>query len=367
MDESDPTISFDDTGLCTYCQHTLPIINKPREVWPGDLPLLKGMKKEIKSRSKNSDFDCIIGLSGGLDSSFLAHLAVSEMGLKPLLVHVDAGWNNATAVSNVAKISKALNLDLHTIIYPWSVMRELQLSFFKSGLPHLDVPQDSAFFSCLYEYATKFKIKSVLTGANLMTESVREPFSWGAYPGNDPVFINSVYQETYNKPLSGVNIISSLKSRIIYRHLFGMKIFKPLNDLKYSKSMIENLLQDNYGWESFSHKHHESRLTKFVEAYWLPKVFGVDRRKAHLSSLILSGNLDRNDALKELLSPSYSLVDIEYDFHFIADKLEISFDEFIDILNSPIRPINDFKSSEGLYKFLARLQNIFTSEKRLYK
>ena len=367
MDESDPTISFDDTGLCVYCQHTLPVINTSRGEWPGKLLQLDEMKKEIISRSNNSDFDCVIGLSGGLDSSFLVHLAVVEMGLKPLLVHVDAGWNNSIAVSNIAKISKAFNLDLHTIIFPWRKMRKLQLSFFKSGLPYLDVPQDAVFFSSLYQYAVKFKIKSVLTGANLMTESVREPSAWGAYPGNDPSFINSVYRDTFNENLSGFNVISSLKFRIVYRYLFGMKVFKPLNDLNYSKYEAEKMLQDKYSWKPLIHKHHESRLTKFIEAYWLPKVFGVDRRKAHLSSLIISGNIDRDSALNQILSPGYSWIDIEYDFHFIADKLEISSKEFMEILNSPARPIKDFKSNERLYMILARFQNFFSNEKRLYK
>lgn len=366
MDQSDSTITFDNDGVCHYCNHTLDQIENISDFWPGKNSL-SDMGNEIRSRNKRSNYDCVIGFSGGLDSSFLVHLAVNEMNLKPLLVHVDAGWNNSTAVSNIKKIAETLDLELHTIVFPWRLMRRLQLSFFKSGLPHLDVPQDAAFFSCLYDYAKKFRVRSVLTGANLMTESIREPFEWGAYPGNDPNFIKSVYEKYNGFSLKGFDVVSSLSSRILYRYFYGMKIFKPLNSLSYKKEDVEKLLSDAYDWEAFRHKHHESRLTKFIEGYWLPLKFNVDRRRAHFSSLILSGNLSRSEALKLLESPSYSLSDMHYDFFFIADKLEIPPLEFLDLMERSDWDINKFNSSKGLYKFLARIQNIFTNEKRLYK
>lgn len=367
MDESDPMIIFDNNGICNYCSFTIPLINNLNSSYPFNNSVNLQMAHEIKNRRGNSEYDCIIGLSGGLDSSFCAHMAVKEMGLKPLLVHVDAGWNNAQAVRNIRSIADGLGLDLHTIVFPWQTLKNIHISFFESGLPFLDVPQDAVFFSELYRYAVKYKVKSVITGANLMTESVREPFEWGAYPGTDPSFIKSVYNGTFSDDSSSFKPISSITSRLYFRYIKGMKIFKPINNINYDVSMIESLLLKEYGWHPFKHKHHESRFTKFIEAYWLPYKHNVDRRKAHFSSMILSGNLSRDKAIHSLKVPAYDVDEINFDFHFVADKLELDPSQFLKLLYKSVGNFEDYNSSYKMYGNLAKLQNLFTSEKRLYR
>jgi len=367
MDESDPKIHFDEDGVCNYCNFTMPLLSNLKSSYPGNNSANLLMSEEIKSRRGSSEYDCIIGLSGGLDSSFTAHMAVKEMNLKPLLVHVDAGWNNAQAVSNIRAIADGLGLDLHTIIFPWRTLKDIHLAFFQSGLPFLDVPQDSVFFSELYRYAVKYNVKSVITGANLMTESVREPFEWGAYPGTDPSFIHSVFDAAFPDAPLAFKPVSSIKSRLYFRYLKGMKIFKPINNITYDVKAIETMLLKEYGWKPFKHKHHESRFTKFIEAYWLPYKHNVDRRKAHFSSMILSGNLSRAEAVRRLREPAYDVNDINYDFHFVADKLELEPSSLFEILNQPVGDFKEYSSSYKMYGKLARLQSMFTAEKRLYR
>ena len=291
MDTSDPTIVFDENGISDYYH------NFQNNILPNWHPDEKGyselmkMAEKIKKEGKGKDFDCIIGLSGGLDSSYALYVAKEIMGLRPLVFHVDAGWNTQQAVSNIEKVVDGLGLDLYTEVINWEEMKDLQVAFLKSQIADQDLPQDYAFFSGLYKFARKNNIKYVLTGGNFSTECCREPEEWGGFPGIDTLLVNDIHSKFGKRPLKSFPLVDILSYKLYYKYILGMQVFKPLNLIPYIKVDAEKLLMDKYGWEPFQHKHHESRFTRFYEDFWLPKKFGFDKRRAHFSSLILTKNL----------------------------------------------------------------------------
>jgi len=296
MDTSDPNIVFNSEGESDYYTNYIKTI-KPN--WHTDergYKELAQISNKIKMEGIGKDFDCIIGLSGGLDSSYVAYIAKEVMGLRPLLYHVDAGWNTDKAVGNIEKLVNGLGIDLYTDVINWEEMSDLQLAFLKSQIVDQDLPQDYAFFSSLYKFAKKNKIKYVLTGGNFSTECCREPEEWGGFPGIDKILVKDIHSKFGKRPLKTFPIVDILSYKIYYRYILGMKVFKPLNLVPYIKKDAEKLLMDKFGWEPFLHKHHESRFTRFYEDYWLPKKFGFQKRRAHFSSLILTGQMKRDEA-----------------------------------------------------------------------
>jgi N-acetyl sugar amidotransferase len=286
MDTSDPSIVFNEKGesdyYTNYIETILPNWNTDEK---GCRELMHTAEK-IKADGKSRDFDCIIGLSGGLDSSYVAYVAKEIMGLRPLLFHVDAGWNTDRAVGNIEKLCNGLGLDLYTEVINWEEMKDLQVAFLKSQIADQDMPQDYAFFSGLYKFAKKNKIKYVLTGGNYSTECCREPEEWGAFPGIDTLLVNDIHKKFGKRPLKTFPLVDILNYKIYYRYFLGMQVFKPLNLVPYIKKDAERLLNEKYGWEPFQHKHHESRFTRFYEDFWLPRKFGFEKRRAHFLSLI---------------------------------------------------------------------------------
>ncbi len=367
MDESDTTITFDEDGICCYCK------NFHSEILPnwhtderGYSLLMKNAEK-IKSDGKNRDFDCIIGLSGGLDSSYCAYIVKEVMGLRPMLFHVDAGWNTDQAVSNIEKIVDGLGLDLYTEVVNWEEIKDLQVAFLRSQVPHQDIPQDCAFFSTLYQFARKNKIKYVITGGNFSSECIREPEEWGAYPGNDKTFIKGIHKKFGSRPLKSFPIIDVFVSKLYYTYILGMRVFKPLDHIPYFKEDAEKLLESKYGWKKFKHKHHESRFTRFFEDYWLPKKFGYDRRKAHFSSLILTGQMDRSEALNRIQTSELNEEFLNQEFEYVAHKLDLSTEELRSIFNDENMTSSDYPSKKLIINFAAKVMSLLGLEKRLYK
>jgi N-acetyl sugar amidotransferase len=367
MDETDSTISFDKDGICIYCSNFFNVIKPNWETGETGYTKLMTAAKKIKADGLNREFDCIIGLSGGLDSSYCAYIAKEIMGLKPLLFHVDAGWNTDQAVGNIEKIVDGLGMDLYTEVVNWEEIKDLQVAVLKSQIPHQDIPQDNAFFSTLYSFARKHKIKYVITGGNLSTECIREPEEWGAYPGNDKTFIKSIHKQFGSRKLDSYPIIDVFQSKLFYTYILGMKVFKPLDLVPYNKSEAEELLSNKFGWKKFQHKHHESRFTRFFEDYWLPKKFGYDRRKAHFSSLILTNQMTREEALERIKTPELSNEFLFNEFEYIAHKLDLSVEELKDIFNGPNKTSNDYRSKKKIINFAARIMALIGLEKRLYK
>jgi N-acetyl sugar amidotransferase len=367
MDTSDPRIIFDENGVSDYYhnfhQKILPNWHTD-SIGYNELMKIAGV---IKKEGRGKDFDCIIGLSGGLDSSYVAYLAKEVMGLKPLLFHVDAGWNTERAIGNIEKLVNGLSLDLFTEVINWEEMKDLQLAYLKSGIPDQDAPQDIAFFSALYKFAKEKNIKHVLTGANFSTECCREPEEWGAFPGIDKILINDIHSRYGKHPLKTFPIVDILSYKIIYRYIYGMKIFKPLNLVPYLKVDAEKLLSDKFGWEPFQHKHHESRFTRFYEDFWLPRKFGFEKRRAHFSSLILTGQMTRDNALERISKPELSEEFLQKEFDYVADKLDLTRVELEEIFYDENKTFHDYKSKIKLIAFGAYMMQKLGLEKRLFR
>jgi len=367
MDTSDPNISFDDNGECDYCQNFKSTILPEWKYGENRIDELMLITEKIKKDGKNRDFDCIIGLSGGLDSSYTAHVAKNIMGLRPLLLHVDAGWNTDQAVANIEKLVDGLGLDLYTEVINWEEMKDLQLAFLKSQISDQDLPQDVAFFSALYKFARKHNIKYVLTGGNHSTECCREPEEWGGYPGIDKTLIKDIHSKFGTQSLNTFPIVDILKYKILYKYIYKMEVFRPLNYVRYIKSEAEQTLNDLYGWKKFQHKHHESRFTRFYEDYWMPKKFGYEKRRAHFSSLIMTGQMTREDALKRISSPEMSEDFLDKEFQYVANKLDITKEELTEIFNGKNKTYNDYKNKRFLIGIGANMMRMLGLEKRLFR
>ena len=367
MDTTDPNIIFDSDGISDYYNHFKNVILPDWNYGHNKLEELQKIAEKIKKENINNDFDCIIGLSGGLDSSYAAYIAKEIMGLRPLLFHVDAGWNTQTAVENIEKLVDGLNLDLYTEVINWEEMKDLQRSFLLSGIADQDLPQDYAFFSSLYKFAKKYKIKTILTGANLSTECVREPEEWGGYAGIDIRLVSDIHKKFGSKPLRTFPLIDILTYKVYYRYFLGMKIIKPCDLVPFVKTDVENLLNVKYGWTKFRHKHHESRFTRFYEDYWLVRKFGYDKRKARFSSLVLTGQMSRSSALKRLSSSEMGDEFLKNEFEYVANKLDFSKEEFKQIFNKKNKSISDYRSKKRIIDLGKKVLMYFGTEKRMYR
>lgn len=367
MDTSDPNIVFNEKGESDYYTNYIDaILPNWHTDEKGNAELMRTAEK-IKVDGKNRDFDCIIGLSGGLDSSYVAYVAKEVMGLRPLLFHVDAGWNTDRAVGNIEKLCNGLGLDLYTEVINWEEMKDLQVAVLKSQIADQDLPQDYAFFSALYKFARKNKIKYVLTGGNFSTECCREPEEWGAFPGIDSILVNDIHSRFGKRPLKTFPIVDILTYKIYYRYIIGMQVFKPLNFVPYIKKDVEQFLFDRFGWESFQHKHHESRFTRFYEDFWMPRKFGYEKRRAHFSSLILTGQMTRDEALERIAKPELSEEFLQKEFDYVADKLDLTRQELQAIFDGENKTFHDYKTKIKLIGLGAKVMTKLGLEKRLFR
>lgn len=364
MDTSDPNIIFDEKGVCNHCNNFTKNISPLLDNTEAREKILEIEIGKIKNKNKNKEFDCIIGLSGGVDSSFMLHIAVKKYKLRPLVFHVDAGWNSSVAVNNIEKLVDKLNLTLNTSVIYWPEMRDLQHSFFKAQVPHLDTPQDHAFFASTYNYATKYNINTILNGGNFSTEGVREPLDWH-YHASDLYHLKHIHSKFGSIKLKKFPLCGIFKYKIYFRFFKNLKVLQPLNFINYNKENAINLLNKEYNWESYSHKHYESRFTKFYEGYWLLKKFGYDKRKAHYSSLILSKQMRRDDAIEKLKKDPVSPDEIQQEFQFIANKLNISTEELKNFFNGSNKSFRDYKSHFKIINFFTKILQILKIEKRI--
>ncbi len=343
MDTTDPEITFDAAGVCSYCQRFEEVF---RPHWfPND----KGRRRleatvaQIKAEGRGRAYDCVIGLSGGVDSSFLA-IKVKALGLRPLVVHVDAGWNSELAVKNIETLVKALGFDLFSLVIDWEEIRDLQVAFLRAGVPNQDAPQDHAFFAGLYGFATREKIRWVLSGANFATESIL-PSAWG-YHALDVRQLLGIHARFGQRPLRTFPTVSFFNLHFGYPLVRRMKVFRPLDFMPYSQEAAVRELTADYGWRYYGAKHHESVWTKFFQGWLLPTRFGYDKRLAHLSSLVVTGQLTRVDALRELERPAYAPDELRRDRAFVLRKLGLSDAEFDLLVQQPLHTHRDYPSNE---------------------
>ena len=354
MDTTDSKIVFDENGVCDHCND---FYNNVKPNWHTDAKGradLEVIVKKIKQDGEGRDFDCIMGMSGGADSSYLLHMAVKEFGLRPLVFHVDGGWNSDTAVHNINVMIDKLGLDLFTEVINWEEMKDFQLTFLKSGLPNIDIPQDHAFVATLYDFAAKYNIKYIGNGGNISTECVRNPLEW-IYYGTDMTLIKDLRKQFSQNPMKTYPFSSVLRHKFYLRYIKKVQVVKPLNYFPYIKTEAVKFLEDEYNWKAPEQKHFESRFTKFYEGYWLPKKFGYDTRKVQLSSLILTEQMDRDEALTVLKEPAITDEDAKHDFEYVATKLGISVDELKIYFNQPNKTHKDYKNQESMFEFGAKI------------
>lgn len=362
MDTSDPHITFDKNGVCDHCnnfkKYILPTWNPNME----RLDELEKISEQIRRVGKGQKYDCILGLSGGADSSYLAYVAKEIMHLNPLIYVVDTGWNLNVAVENIEKIVRGLNLDMYTEVINWKEMRDIQLATFKAQIPAQDQVQDQAIFNSMYKYAVKHHIKYVLTGSNNSTEIIKSPME--ILGMNDKVLYQYIHKKFGKVPEKTFPRIGMITYKVIYPCLYGMKRVYPLDYINYNKAEAEKLLHEKYGWTKYKNKHYENVFTRFFEGYYLPHKFGWDTRRAVCSSQILAGTLTRDEALKILSEAPYEEKQMKKDTAYIAKKLNVSTEEFEEIIAGENRTVYDYPNSYWLIKLGLKVYRLLGIDNR---
>jgi N-acetyl sugar amidotransferase len=356
MDTSDPDISFDIDGVCNHCRDFS--VHKGRDWFPDEQEgpqRLTALLNMIKRNGEGKEYDCILGLSGGVDSSYLA-LRAHEWGLRPLVMHVDAGWNSELAVKNIESIVKYCGFDLHTHVVDWEEMRDLQLAYLESGVSNQDVPQDHIFFSSLYHFATSNHIRFILSGGNWATEGIF-PASWHG-EAMDDVNLKAIHRRFGRKKLTQYKTISFFEHYFWYPVVRGMRTLRPLNFVPYVKEQALRELREKVGFKAYPRKHGESQFTKLFQNYYLPIRFGMDKRRPHFSSLIASGQLSREEALSRLEEPLYDPVELDADIAYFCRKLDISRAEFDRLMAVPRASHLEFPNWNRRYRLLKRGQSL---------
>ncbi len=364
MDISDTKIVFDEKGVCDHCNDFHENV-KPN--WHTDetgKKQLATIVNKIKEDGKGRDFDCIMGMSGGADSSYMLHLVVKEFGLRPLVFHVDGGWNSELAVKNIEVMVDALGLDLYTEVINWEEMKDFQLALFKSGLPGIDLAQDHAFVATLYNFADKYKIGYILNGGNISTECVRNPLEFFYY-GTDMALINDIISRYCTTKMEQYPFSSIFRHKFYLHYIKKIQMVKPLNYMPYIKADAMNFLKETYGWQPYPQKHFESRFTRFFEGYWLPQKFGFDTRRVQYSSLILTNQMSREEAIEKLKIPVMDENTIRNEFEYIATKLGITVDELKGYFDAPNKSHKDYKNQEWMFNLGAKVMRLLGREKSI--
>ena len=367
MDTTDSLIQFDEEGICDHCNNFYINIEPSWPLYNLSFEELKRQATKIKeSKPKNTDYDCLIGISGGVDSSYMAYFAKDVLGLNPMMYHIDAGWNSDIAVSNINKVINKLGLDLYTEVINWEEMKDLQRSFFLSQVSHIDTPQDHAFMSGIYRFARKNNFKYILNGGNISTECIREPLEWH-YHASDLIQIKDIHKRFGKVKLATFPLVSIFVYKIFYRLFLNIKQIRPLDYIEFKKQDAINFLKKEFDWQPYKEKHYESRFTKFYEGYWMLEKFGYDIRKAHYSSLILTNQMSREEALQKLKEKPYSEEEIENEFRFIAEKLDFEVYELKELFKGKNKSFKDYKHSNNLIDLGVKLSTFLGLEKKLFR
>lgn len=340
-------------GQCNCCRDAL--VRMPTEWWPGKEGerRMQALVRQLKQEGQGKPYDALVGLSGGVDSAYLAHLMAGH-GLRLLAVHVDAGWNSEPAVHNIEKLVRALDLDLFTYVVEWSEMRDAQLAFLRAGVINQDFPQDHAFFATLIRLARKFGVRSFLTGVNFSSESLNVPHD--SPSSTDGSHVRSVHRAFGTEPLKTYPIMSMVEYLWMTKVRGTPRRIRPLDFIDYNKVEAQKELTSIYGWRDYGPKHSESRFTKFYQDIYLPRKFMIDKRRLHLSSLIVAGQLSRSEALKELAVAPITDEAARRDFRFVAKKLGISDAELKALVDAPSRSHSEFASAKATTESLLKLR-----------
>lgn len=345
MDTSDPEIEFDASGVCGHCRAYDATV--AREVVRGEAGMsrLTRRAEEIREAGRGRRYDCVIGLSGGVDSSFVAYLARKRMGLRPLAIHMDNGWNSEVAVRNIENVVRVLDIDLHTEVLDWEEFRRLQLAFLRAGTPDLEIPTDHAIVATLYRQAEKWGVKWIVEGVDLVTE-LMIPATWSHGHG-DWRYIRHVNDRFGGAPLATYPHYTPFQRHVRFGIVRGIRHFAPLHFADYDRAEAMRILREELGWQEYGGKHHESIYTRFYQGYMLPRRFGFDKRRPHLSCLINAGQTTRARALEELERPAIAPAQLAEDRAFVIKKLGIDESELERLLSAERRTFWDYPSYES--------------------
>lgn len=346
MDTTAPEIEFFEDGRCNFCKNYDENITRDLYDDEAGAARLKSMIAEIKERGKGRQYDCLIGLSGGVDSSYVAYLVARKHGLRTLAVHLDNGWNSELSVANIEKIVKALDIDLYTHVLDWDEFRDIQTSFLKSSISNIEIPTDHAIWAVLIKTAAKMKIPYIIAGNNVVTESIM-PESW-LYGSKDSKLILSIQQQLGSRKLKTYPYLSTF-DYVNCLLVKGIRWVPILNYIDFNKEKAKKTLIDELGWRDYGGKHYESIFTRFFHAHYLPEKFGYDLRKSYSSALVCSGQISRDDALAELRQPPASAEMIERDRAYVLKKLGLDEEAYARILKAPNKTYEDYPNNSRMW------------------
>lgn len=368
MDTTDADIEFDEQGVCNRCREYDIRIAPWWNHGMGHEKELARILSDIKKSGEGRDYDCLIGLSGGLDSTYLLHLAVKEWGLRPFVFHVDAGWDLPVTVSNLKKVCEKLGVKLHNEVMNFDELREMQIAFFKTGHAALDAPQDHAFIAMVDRFADEIGVKYILNGYNIPTEVVANPGSWyvGAGPTADKTYIKDVLKKHGNVKTKYYTYTTGFRHKFVLPYVKGVKTLQLLNYIPLTKQQMIDTLGKEYGYEPYGQKHFEDLLTKFLEGWWAPTRFGCDIRIAWLSSLIITGQMSREEALKILEQPPLTEEESNDLFDKVAKKLGISHEELMSFHELPHKYIK-YKNNSWAFRLGIKLYTMLGLDRRIRK
>ena len=333
MDTSDPDIKFDKNGFCNHCNDYFSI--SLNYLLPKDsrTKKLEKVLNEIKRKGKGKEYDAVIGLSGGVDSSYVAYIT-KKLGLRVLAVHFDNGWNTELSIKNIENIVKKLEFDFQTIVVDWEEFKDLQIAFLKASVPNIEIPTDHALLATLYKICGQFKVKYIIIGSNFVTEAIL-PKSWG-YNSKDLRHLKAIQRKYGRIRIKTLPTLGIFKE-IYYTFFKQIKMIRLLDFVSYNKNDAISTLQKEFGWRSYGGKHYESFFTKFFQGYILPRKFMIDKRRAHLSTLICSNQISRKQAIELIKEEPYPKQQVKEDKEYVLKKLGLSEEDFDDILNASIK------------------------------
>jgi len=364
MDTTDPDIVFDENGVCNHCTNAIERLKQP----PYGLPpkekeaALNQLIENIKTAGKGKKYDCVIGLSGGVDSSYLAYL-VKQWGLRPIAVHLDNHWNSEIAEQNISNICKMLGFKEKRVVINWEEFKDLQLAFLKASTPDSEIPSDNGIFAALWDTAKEHNIKYILAGYNASSESIL-PRAW-AQGYFDKTYIKAVHKQFGTVTNLSFHILSN-ENILINRRIHKIELVPTLDYVFYDKEQAKELITKELGWKDYGRKHGESIYTRILQEYILPVKFGIDKRKAHFSSLIVAGQMTRDEAIKRLSQPLYpDEQSVQQDIDILCNKFEITKEDFEKIMALPIKSIHDYHNESKTFRY--KLLNFARKIRRLLK
>jgi len=357
MDTSDPDIFFDDNGYCNHCNNYFDRISRRTYKSESSDKQLQTLVEVIKHKGKRKRYDCVLGVSGGIDSSYAAY-KLKQLGIRTLLVHMDNGWNSETSIENIKSLADKLGFDYENVVLDWATFSELQLSFLKASVPEIEIPTDIAIPAVLHKIASKYNIKHIISGGNFATEGIL-PKAW-SYNAKDLTYLKHIQKTFGTKKINRLQLFG-WRDELYYKLIRGIRIIYILNYMPFEKDMAMQVLESELNWKYYGGKHYESKYTGFVQSYILPVKFNIDYRRATLSTTICSGEITRENALEILKELPYNIEKTQTEIEYVCKKLCISITDFNEIMKQPPKLYRDYPNAEK------KLEHIYNIYRKLFR